>query len=91
LEAVLRASGETELVIFGASTNSSVETTVRHAASLGFQVTIVEDACFAFNKRDYRGVERTADEVHAMSLANLAGEYARIVTAEDVLQSRERQ
>jgi len=85
LEQLLREAGHQTLVIFGVITNNSVETTVRHAASLGFDVCLVEDACFTFNKRDYRGVERSAEEVHAMSLANLEGEYAHIATVDEVL------
>ena len=75
------------LVIFGVITNNSVETTVRHACCLGYQVVLVEDACFTFAKKDWRGVERTADEVHAMSLANLDGEYCQVTTAEQVMRS----
>lgn len=47
--------------------------------------TLVADASFAFAKKDYSGVLRSADEVHAMSLANLEGEYATTVTAREVL------
>jgi hypothetical protein len=32
---------------------------------------VVEDACFTFARKDWNGIERTAAEVHAMSLANL--------------------
>ena len=84
LEAQLRAAGHTQLVIFGVITNNSVESTVRMAGNLGFDAWLVEDACFTFARRDWSGVERTADEVHAMSLANLDGEYCRVVQASDV-------
>lgn len=43
------------------------------------------DATFAFAKRDYDGVPRSAAEVHAMALANLDGEYATVVTAADLI------
>ena len=47
---------------------------------------VVADATATFGRRDYDGRWCTAAEVHAMSLANLDGEYARIVTTEEVLQ-----
>jgi len=40
---------------------------------------------FAFDKRDYAGTLRTAEEVHAMSLANLDGEYAMIATTSELI------
>ncbi|MEQ1812535.1 MAG: cysteine hydrolase family protein [Terricaulis sp.] len=79
LEARLKAIGTMAIVVCGVSTNNSVETTVRMAANLGFRVVVVDDACFCFGKRDWNGTPRTAAEVHAMSLANLSGEYCEVV------------
>jgi nicotinamidase-related amidase len=86
LEARLRSAGQTVLVVAGVITNNSVEATVRMAGNLGFETLVVEDACFTFGRRDWNGVWRTAEEVHAMSLANLAGEYARVVGTAAVLE-----
>jgi nicotinamidase-related amidase len=86
LEAQLRAAGHMRLVVTGVITNNSVEATVRMAGNLGFDVLLVEDAVFTFGKRDWHGRWRTADEVHAMSLANLHGEYCVVVTTDDVLR-----
>ncbi|MFL6617598.1 MAG: cysteine hydrolase family protein [Povalibacter sp.] len=85
LEKWLRVRGITKVLIVGVSTNNSVEATVRTAGNLGFDTQVVSDATFAFEKTDYSGVKRTADEVHAMALANLEGEYATITTTERVL------
>jgi len=85
LEADLRARGDRRLVVAGVITNNSVEATVRMAGNLGFEAFLVEDACFTFGRADYRGTFRTADDVHAMSLANLDGEYCRVVTARELL------
>ena len=85
LEARLRGAGCDTLVVCGVITNNSVETTVRMAACLGFKTWLVADACFTFARRDWNGVLRSADEVHALSLANLHGEYAEVVTADTVL------
>ncbi|PWU03919.1 MAG: cysteine hydrolase [Terriglobia bacterium] len=88
LEQMLRRRGLASLVVAGVITNNSVETSVRHAATLGFRVTLVEDACFTFARRDWNGVLRSAAEVHAMSLANLEGEYCRVATAAEILSGR---
>jgi len=79
LERWLRLRGIEALVIAGVSTSNSVEATARSAGSLGFRTRVVADACFCFEKTDYAGVKRSAAEVHAMSLANLQGEYAEII------------
>jgi nicotinamidase-related amidase len=85
LERWLRVRGIGAVVIVGVSTNNSVEATARSAGNLGFQTQVVADATYAFDKRDFSGTPRTAAEVHAMSLANLDGEYAAIVTTAALL------
>ncbi|HWV14816.1 MAG TPA: cysteine hydrolase family protein [Cellvibrio sp.] len=84
LEVLLKEKGLKSIIVVGASTNNSVEATVRTGACKGFSVTVIEDACFAFSKMDYFGRERTAEEVHAMSLANLENEYASIIQSSEV-------
>jgi nicotinamidase-related amidase len=71
--------------LVGVSTNNSVESSARSAGNLGFRTQVVSDATFAFAQTDYAGTARSADEVHAMSLANLNGEYAQIRTSVDVI------
>lgn len=73
------------MVVAGVITNNSVEATVRMAGNLGFQTWLVADGCFTFGRKDWNGAPRGADEVHAMSLANLDGEYCMVVTAEALL------
>lgn len=85
LERWLHVRGIRRLVIVGVSTNNSVEATARTAGNLGFSTIVVSDATFAFGKTDYAGVLRSAEEVHAMSLANLDGEYATVMTTADAL------
>ena len=86
LEARLRAAGDTVLVICGVITNNSVEATVRMAGNLGFETHLVEDACFTFAQPDWHGRLCSADAVHAMSLANLDGEYCTVWSTEEVLR-----
>jgi nicotinamidase-related amidase len=87
LEARLRTAQQTLLVITGVITNNSVEATVRMAGNLGFDTFLVEDATFTFGRKDWTGTFRTAAEVHAMSLANLDGEYCTVVSATAVLRA----
>ena len=85
LEAQLRAAGIATLVVAGVITNNSVEATVRMAGNLGFATFLVEDAAFTFGRKDWSGAWRSASEVHAMSLANLDGEYCTVTRTADVL------
>jgi nicotinamidase-related amidase len=81
LERWLHARGIGRVAIVGVSTNNAVEATARSSGNLGFKTYVVSDATFAFAKHDYDEVPRSAQEVHAMSLANLQGEYATILTS----------
>jgi nicotinamidase-related amidase len=85
LERELRAEGINQVVITGVITNNSVEASARMAGNLGFSTFVVADATATFGRRDFAGQWRTSAEVHAMSLANLAGEYAIVVNAEQLL------
>ncbi len=85
LEAHLRAAGETHLVMFGLTTEHCVSTSVRMAANLGFQVTVVGDACAAFPKTGLDGAVIDADAVHAVNLASLSGEFATVVSTIDAV------
>jgi nicotinamidase-related amidase len=89
LEARLRAAGQTVLIIAGVITNNSVEATVRMAGNLGFNTFLVEDGCYTFARKDWTGKLRCASEVHAMSLANLDGEYCTVTRTAEVLAASE--
>ncbi|WP_081849609.1 cysteine hydrolase family protein [Marinobacterium lacunae] len=84
LERWLRVRGIESVVIVGVSTNNSVEATARTAGNLGFKTYVISDATIAFEKSDYNGVMRNAEEVHAMALANLNGEYATVITSTEL-------
>ena len=53
-------------------------------ANPGFKTYVAADATFAFAKADYNGIMRSAEDVHAMAMANLHGEYATVVTASEL-------
>ena len=86
LERWLHARAIRRLVIAGVSTNNSVEASARTAGNLGFDTSVVADACFTFDKQDFGGTWRSAEDVHLMALANLHGEYAQVRTADAVLR-----
>ena len=71
LETRLRAAGITTLVICGATTNHCVETTTRMAGNLGFDARLVRDATWTFDRVGPDGDAHSAEDIHAMTLANL--------------------
>jgi nicotinamidase-related amidase len=87
LEARLREGNIRYIVIVGATTNHCVETTARMAGNLGFDVKLVRDATWTFDLEGLDGEHFPADQVHAMTLANLQHEFAEVVTASDVMRS----
>ncbi len=84
LERWLHVRGIRTVAIMGVSTNNSVEATARSAGNLGFKTLVASDGTFAFAKADFNGFHRTAEEVHAMALSNLHGEYATVVTSTEL-------
>jgi len=84
LEVRLRAGGIRSVVIVGVTTNHCVETTTRMAGNLGFDAKLVRDATWTFERTGPDGDHHTAEEIHAMTLANLSEEFAEIVTAAEV-------
>lgn len=85
LERWLRIRGIDQVVIVGVSTNNSVEATARTAGNLGFRTFVASDATFAFDKKDFNGILRSAEDVHAMALANLDGDYATVLPVASIV------
>ncbi|MGK0271116.1 MAG: hypothetical protein ACI88H_001770 [Cocleimonas sp.] len=55
------------------------------SGNLGYETIVVSDATFTFNQTDYSGQEHEANVVHNLSLANMDGEYAKILTTDETL------
>ena len=86
LDVMLRSNRIFTLAVVGFITNNSVEATARMAGNLGYETVVVSDATATFDRKDFEGRFRSAEEVHAMSLANLDGEYATVLSTEEVLE-----
>jgi nicotinamidase-related amidase len=85
LEAELRRLGVTDVVITGLVTNHCVSTTARMAANLGFRTVVVADGTATFDRTGPDGRHWSAEDMHAMELAALNGEFAAIATTEELL------
>ena len=85
LEERLRAAGIGTLVICGATTNHCVEATTRMAGNLGFDTRLVRDATWTFDRVGPDGDAHSAEAIHAMTLSNLNGEFARIVSTDEAI------
>lgn len=60
LEQALDAHGVSQLYLAGIATNSVVEHTARHAADMGYDVAVIEEACAS-----------ARDDLHAAALENI--------------------
>lgn len=85
LEVQLRRAKISRLAIVGFFTNFCVETTTRMAGNLGFDTYLVEDCCSASNRIGPDGIDRNPELVHAMTVANLHGEFCTAVKFTDAL------
>jgi len=85
LEADLRRSGYDTLVIVGLTTNHCVSTTTRMAGNLGFSTWLVSDATATFDRVGPDGVLYPAEQIQAIALSDLHGEFATVVDTKGVL------
>ena len=83
LEQTLKESGVKNLVVAGMMTHMCVDATVRHAADLGYKITLLGDAC-ATRAQSYGGEKVPARQVHAAFLAALDGFYAKVVPSHEL-------
>ena len=85
LEVQLRRAEISRLIIVGFFTNFCVETTTRMAGNLGFDTYLVDDCCSTSNRVGPDGIDRDPELVHAMTVANLHGEFCTAITCVDAI------
>jgi nicotinamidase-related amidase len=83
LEATLREAGIDSLVVAGMMSSMCVDATVRAAVDLGFDATVVHDACAAPDL-SYEGTEIPGAAVHGAFMAALADGYAKLVASREL-------
>jgi len=85
LEDWLRANEIAKVVITGIQTNYCCETTARMAGNLGFETIFAIDATATLPKETAFGL-MSADELYRTTAINLDGEFATVLTTQQVLE-----
>ena len=77
LDLQLKKHGIHKLIVIGLIAHTCVEATVRYAAELGYEVTVVKDATASFSE----------DQMHAALDINLPNYASAIVTTVEIVDS----
>ena len=85
LESKLRVNGVTKVVVVGMMTHMCIDATVRASVDLGFETTLIEDAC-ATRDLSYQDRKVPAEQVHYAFVGALNGMYCAVTSTEDFLQ-----
>ena len=85
LESHLREKGITKVVVTGMMRHMCIDATVRAAVDLGFETTLIEDAC-ATRDLSYEGKVVLAEQVHYAFVSAVNGMYCEVTSTEDFLK-----
>lgn len=88
LQEKLASANVEKLIVVGMMTLMCIDATVRAAFDLGYDVTVLHDACSA-RALEFNGVEVSATKVHAAFLAALGMVYAEIKDVDTCLSEFE--
>ena len=87
LDEWLKANDYNRLVVCGIMTNFCCETTARMGGNMGYQVTFALDATRTFDHEAIDGSIIPAETMYQVTAANLNGEFATVLSTEQVLAS----
>lgn len=87
LEERLQRAGCETLVVCGIQTNFCVASTARMAGNMGYRTFVVGDGCATFPQPLLDGQKVTAQLAHDLALAELHGEFATVVSTQQVLDA----
>lgn len=87
LQAILQQHAIENLVIVGSMSHMCIDGVTRAAADLGYNVTVVHDAC-ATRDLEFNGLVVPAAQVHAAFMSSLGFAYASVVSAAEFLAAR---
>ncbi len=86
VESWINERGLDTIIICGLVTDHCVSTTAREAENRGFDVYVVEDGTATFG-RALGNMEFDADTIHQTALAQLSGEFADVVSAQQIVDA----
>ena len=89
LDAWLKQNGIIHLALCGIQTNMCCDVTARMAGNLGYDVWFVIDAMHTFAKTA-NGVKLTAEQLSDATAVNLQGDFAEVISTEQVVTRLER-
>ncbi|WP_458128602.1 cysteine hydrolase family protein [Pseudomonas sp. Z2-11] len=84
LQAILEQHGIERLVVVGSMSHMCIDGITRAAADMGYEVTVVHDAC-ASRYLEFNGLVVPAAHVHAAFMSALGFAYANVVSTEQFL------
>lgn len=87
LEIKLKEKEINKVIIVGMMTHMCIDATVRAVVDLGYEATLIEDAC-ATRDLSYKGKNVSAEFVHASFVGALDGMYAKIFSTEQFLAAK---
>ena len=77
LDLLLKRHGTQRLIVMGLIAHTCVEATVRYAAELGYDVTVVKDATASYSE----------EHMHAALGINIPNYASAIVTADEIIEA----